>query len=110
MLDPGAGMDGEGSGTRDARALGERVREVILTGRLPRRPPDRIWGGPGVGALCVVCGSPVTRGQLELEVEFARNGPGSGADQYHVHIACFQAWESELQKREPTGEAAGTPP
>jgi hypothetical protein len=109
MLDPGAGMDGEGGGTRDARALGERAREVIRAGRLPHRPPDRMWGGPGVGDPCVVCGSPVMRGQLELEVEFARNGPGSGADRYHIHIGCFQAWESELQNYEPSG-AAGTPP
>jgi hypothetical protein len=68
-----------------------------------------MWGGPGVGDLCGICGSPVVRGQLEFEVEFARNGAGSGADRYHIHIACFQAWESELQACEPTG-AAGTPP
>jgi hypothetical protein len=49
------------------------------------------------------------RGELEFELEFARNGAGSG-DRHHVHLACFQAWESEIEKLEPTGEAAGTPP
>jgi len=57
-----------------------------------------MWGGPGVGADCAVCGLPVTREQLEFEIEFARNGDNPGLDQFHVHLRCFAAWELERNK------------
>jgi hypothetical protein len=63
--------------------------------RLPKRRPDRTWGGPGTGAPCAVCGHSVTRGELEYEIEFARDGDDPGLDKFHVHISCFRAWESE---------------
>jgi hypothetical protein len=94
----------------DASAPLERAREAIRAGKLPNRRPDRMWGGPGLGASCAICGSPAMRGELEFEIEFVRNGTGSGADRHHVHLECFQAWESEIEKLEPTGEGAGTPP
>ena len=47
------------------------AREVLRAGKLPRQEPDRTWGGPGVGALCAVCEKPVTRDEMEYEVQFA---------------------------------------
>jgi hypothetical protein len=61
---------------------------------LPDRRPDRMWGGPGVGADCAICGAPVMRNELELEIEFARDGDDSSTDKYHVHIRCFGAREA----------------
>jgi hypothetical protein len=110
MPDPCVVSEGEGPRTSDERSLRERAREAILAGKLPGRRPDRMWGGPAAGGICVVCGSPVMRGELEFEIEFSRNGGGSGTDRYNVHIGCFQAWESEFQTCEPTLEAAGPPP
>lgn len=82
----------------DEPHLREQAREAIQSGKLPSRAPDRMWGGPGVGADCAVCGLPVTREQLEFEIEFARNGDNPGLDQFHVHLRCFAAWELERNK------------
>jgi hypothetical protein len=79
----------------DECPLREKAREVIKAGTLPNRSPDRTWGGPGVGADCIVCRAPVTRDEVEFEIEFARDGDNPGLDKYHVHIRCFAAWESE---------------
>jgi hypothetical protein len=46
-------------------ALRAKAREVIRTGKLPNRRPDRTWGGAGIGAPCTVCGEPVTKDQLD---------------------------------------------
>jgi hypothetical protein len=55
-------------------------------------------GGPGVGAECSVCGRPVTKNELEFEIQFARDGDNPGLDKFHVHIRCFAAWEFERNK------------
>ena len=83
----------------DEPRLREQAREVIKSGKLPSRNPDRTWGGPGVGATCSVCEKPVTKDQLEFEVQFARDGDNPGLDKFHVHIRCFAAWEFERNKQ-----------
>ena len=79
----------------DECTLREKAREVIQGGTLPNRYPDRMWGGPGVGADCMVCKVSVKRNELEFEIEFARDGDDPGVDTYHVHISCFTAWQFE---------------
>jgi hypothetical protein len=82
-----------------------KARAVIEAGTLPNRHPDRIWGGPGVGTDCAICAAPVTRAEVEYEIEFARNGEGSGVDTYHVHMRCLAAWISERSSdAKPSGE------
>ena len=80
----------------EEQELRERVREVIRAGKLPNRRPDRMWGGPSIGADCAICGLPVMPAALEFEIEFARDGAGPGVSKYNVHIRCFTAWESEV--------------
>jgi hypothetical protein len=80
-------------------ALREKAREAIRAGKLPNRRPIRSWGGPGAGARCTICGALVTLDELELEIEFARDGD-AGRDEHHVHVPCFTAWETEVQKLE----------
>jgi hypothetical protein len=82
----------------DELRLREQARAAIQSGKLPSRPPDRTWGGPGVGAACAVCDLPVTKDQLEFEIQFARDGDSPGLDKFHVHIRCFAAWEFERNK------------
>ena len=65
-------------------------------GKLPSRRPDRVWGGPGIGATCAVCALPVSK--EENEIEFAYNGDHQGLDKLHVHIRCFAASEFERQR------------
>ena len=82
----------------DEKVLRAKSQEVIGTGKLPSRRPDRTWGGPGVGAPCTVCGEAVTKDQLEFEVQFARDGDNPGLDKFHVHVRCFAAWEFEREQ------------
>lgn len=88
---PGAAIPADGE-TRDGhpRALG--------SGGLPARRPDSVWGGPGAGACCTICGAHLSDDEMELEIEFAREDVG--ADKYHVHVSCFAAWEADLRKAE----------
>ena len=76
----------------------EQARTALRTGKLPVRPPDRTWGGPGVGATCSVCGTPVSPEEMEFEIQFARNDGAPGLDKFHLHIRCFAAWEFERTK------------
>ena len=82
----------------DEKSLREKARVVIKNGKVPSRRPDRTWGGPGVGATCVVCDVPVTKDQLEFEIQFAHDGDNPGVDNHHVHVRCFAAWEFERTK------------
>ena len=77
-------------------------------GGLPARRPDSIWGGPGAGACCTICGTHLADTEMELEIEFVR-GDGFSADRYHVHVSCFAAWEAELRKAEAVGSCSVLP-
>jgi len=79
----------------DDCVLPEKVRELIQAGKLPRRAPERTWGGSGVGADCAICDVPVKPDELELEIEYARDGNDDTVDNYHVHVRCFVVWEHE---------------
>jgi hypothetical protein len=79
----------------DEHLLRTKARAAMEAGAIPSTRPDRTWGGPGVGARCVICEQPVTKDELELEVEFVHNGGQPGLDSCHVHIRCFAAWEFE---------------
>ena len=85
----------------DETALRTKARETIRSGKMPSRRPDRSWGGPGVGLVCVVCGETVTNDQLEMQVEFSRDGDNAGLDIFHIHIRCFAAWEFERKNDGP---------
>jgi hypothetical protein len=78
--------------------LREQAQAAVKNGKLPARAPDRTWGGPGVGAPCSVCERPVTKDELEFEIQFAHDGTNPGLDKFHVHIRCFAAREFERQK------------
>jgi hypothetical protein len=82
----------------DEPRLREQAREAVRSGKIPGRRQDRTWGGPGVGAPCSVCGKPVSKHEMELEIQFARNGDASGLDKFNLHVRCFAAWEFERNK------------
>ena len=83
----------------DEAPLREFARFAIRTGRLPRREPARIWGGPGVGGFCGVCEKPISQDELEYELEeFACHDDNPKRDKVHFHLRCFAAWEFERTK------------
>ena len=71
-----------------------KARAAVREGRLPRRPPDHTFGGPGVGVPCAVCDLPIQPEEMEYETHFIRDGD-PGLDKFHVHIPCFDAWVLE---------------
>jgi hypothetical protein len=79
----------------DEARLREQARAVVRAGKLPGRRQDRTWGGPGVGAPCSVCDKPVSKYEMELEIQFAHNGDNPGLDKFHLHVRCFAGWEFE---------------
>jgi hypothetical protein len=79
----------------------EQARTALIAGKLPARSPDRTWGGPGVGAPCVICAEPVTKDQIEYELQFSHDGDMPGLDKYALHMRCFAAWEMERTKLPP---------
>ena len=76
----------------DESILRERVTLLIQLGKLPRHPPDRSWGGPGVNAVCAVCDCSIPRAEMELEVECHRGVGAPGFDVFHVHVKCYAVW------------------
>jgi len=67
----------------------------MRSGTLPVGPPSRILGGPGSGAVCLICGEPIKHDEMELEREFAGPDATAGPDKRHLHPICCVAWEVE---------------
>ena len=74
--------------------LRERAREAMKERELPNRRPDRMWGGPGSGASCAICQTPVTAQEMGFDLEFGHLSGGSVAT-HAMHIRCFAVWELE---------------
>ena len=85
-----------------ARRNGDRRDKPRAAAAVLNGMPDRMWGGPGVGLECVICGEPIPRDQTELELEFRRDG---GKESYHVHVPCFQRWTLQQPERESSETA-----
>lgn len=83
---------------KDETVLREIAREAIAKGALPSRPPQQTWGGPGTGVKCALCHARVKNDELEFEVEFGR-------ERYHLHLACFSAWDAERKAQIKPGIA-----
>jgi hypothetical protein len=81
----------------DEHLLRRAAHESSGEGKLPRRQPQRIWGGWGSGAACSICGKRVTAEQAELELEFPADEAGAGPSHYFVHSSCFAAWDLQQQ-------------
>jgi hypothetical protein len=82
--------------------LRDKARALILVAKILKRPPDRMWGGTGTGAWCILCSERVKRGEVGLEIEY--EVAGKSTTNYHIHVACYSALESE--RYEVTKQAA----
>jgi hypothetical protein len=86
--------------------LRRQARAAIRAGMLPRQPQVSVWGGPGAGASCAVCGSTVARDGHGFELEF-RDAMGQ-LERRYVHIPCFAAWDSECRSLLQADSNSGT--
>jgi hypothetical protein len=77
-------------------ALRQKARDAIMAGRLPTCSPTGVWGGPGTGKTCAVCGQVIGRDSLGFELEFGGDDV-EGRKVHDVHIWCFAAWEFECR-------------
>ena len=73
-----------------------------MQSRVPRKDPERVRSGPGLGASCSVSDVPIRQELMEFEVQFTfTRDPNTPPDfdVYHVHPRCYAVWE--LMRREP---------
>jgi len=69
-------------------ALRQRIRQLIENGRLPVIVPAQLNAGYGSGSICAACGEPITRSQVEYEVE------DSASDtRLRFHVSCHLVWQ-----------------
>ena len=88
--------------------LQAKAREAMQAGALPKRAPDRMWGGPATGARCAVCGASTEPGEVELELEFTRES--SGRTRHFVHPSCFSIFRLEVERVLRVAARPGTQP
>jgi hypothetical protein len=77
------------------------VREKIIArlrdGVLPRAPADKLYGGVGSNTTCACCDGPISRDQLEFEVEFAASPPDTPQMVVVMHPQCLRVWYDECR-------------
>ena len=59
---------------------------------LPYQEPVRTWAGHGTGALCSLCGQPISAEDIEYEVELAPEADSRGLQ---FHVECYRVWETQ---------------
>ncbi len=90
----------------DETRLRATARQLIRAGRLPPRPPDRVWGGAGFGgSLCALCHAGIGHNEVAMEVEYIVPADASPCNAY-LHTRCFLALEQELLLCQADGQAA----
>jgi hypothetical protein len=83
----------------DEVILRKAVRERLQAGGLPPASA-RTWSGAGHGAPCALCITPITRDEMEFELECPQPKPPF-ATFYHLHPRCYAAWELERSVARP---------
>jgi len=82
-----------------------KARDLIRAGHVPKRLPDRVWGGAAFGGYCcMLCGTPVAPNEIALEVAFS-SGIGAEGTNAHFHSPCFLALEVEILNLSAGGQA-----
>ena len=90
--------------TRLESELRERARALIREGRLPDRAPARVWGGPGSGVTCALCGEVIPSNEMEYEADAT---VGAAARILHFHFVCHAAWQLECLRADFEARASG---
>jgi hypothetical protein len=71
-------------------ALRERARAKLKSGELPAAGEIRLWAGPGLDMPCALCEQPITRADVEYEIELLPSDT-----RIRFHPVCRELWELE---------------
>ena len=86
--------------------LRRKARAAIRAGMLPGHHQVSVWGGPGSGASCAVCGDAVAGHELGFELEFRDDM--DRLELRYIHIPCFAAWDAECRSLLQADSNSGT--
>ena len=90
----------------DDAQVRERVRELLVAGRLPADDPIKLWAGPSMAKTCSCCGETISTA-TEYELDF------SGTLTILFHPRCYAIWNeerkraSETRRRDRPSQASG---
>jgi hypothetical protein len=70
------------------------IRQRIDAGRLPVMIPKRISAGYGTESLCDACEQPITRKQVEYDIDDVPYGAPLS-----LHLGCHVLWQIECVER-----------
>lgn len=72
--------------------LRQYIREKILDGILPAKPPRKLWAGRGTGRKCAGCEQPIRKHEVEIEVE-----DREARLLFFFHRGCQAVWDEEVK-------------
>ncbi|HWG76434.1 MAG TPA: hypothetical protein VN660_06525 [Steroidobacteraceae bacterium] len=76
------------------RLIAERLR----TGALPGYGGQRTFGGPGEGMPCACCDEPISRADVQYDVDHREAQQLAAAEQVRslpMHLHCYRLWVEE---------------
>ena len=76
--------------------LRARIRDRLTAGMLPRKPPQKVWGGRGTRRPCAACGEIISDAEVEIEIEMEAEAEVA-ARHLFFHPRCRVLWEEERQ-------------
>jgi hypothetical protein len=83
----------------DEPLLRDQARQAVEREKLPNRSPNRVWGGPGLGGICIICDKSIVKTDMEFELDFVTDDT---TKTHHLHARCYSAWE--LVRSKPEGD------
>jgi hypothetical protein len=66
----------------------------MKSGALQTRNPVASYAGNGSGAPCALCEEPISKPEVEFELDFADAADASRAT-IHMHFRCRRIWDAE---------------
>jgi hypothetical protein len=76
----------------------QRVRQLLVSRRIPGDDPHKLWAGPSMGKPCTACGE-LIRTTTEYELDFA------GTITVLLHPRCYAIWNEERKRARPASSA-----
>lgn len=76
----------------------ERVRQQLVSRRMPTGDPVKLWAGPSMAKPCSACGD-----QISTTTEYELDFPGPVT--VLLHPRCYAIWNEERKRQRASGAA-----